>query len=539
MAEPLHMAQPPSAGAAISPAVSQALFAVVLAVPLFLRLGSAPLFDVDEGAFSEATREMLASGDWWHTTLNGEARFDKPPAVYWFQALSVSVFGLNEAALRLPSALCAWLQALLLMSFASQQWGATAGRLAGLMAVSALGPLVIGRSATADAMLNVLITAAALDAWRYLAGGSMTYWRRACLWVGLGWLVKGPIALLVPGAAVLLWVCSGQSWARLKSALMDLPSWLLVAVALPWYLYAYQRHGAAFVDGFFLRHNLQRFGSTLEGHAGGPFYYLLLLPVLALPWTPLLWPVLRGWRSAWSQPLHRYLLGWAVFVLVFFSLSGTKLPHYILYGFSPLVLLMAAAANRLSSRGRYWVCLSVGCSAALLALGSWLLHREAAQWITHPLYRALLAGAPAPREMLALGMALTAACALTARWSARMPSVMPAAGLAFAIFVGAWVHPWWGEAIQGPVRRAAAAVPPGAAAVQWGVHQPSWAVYLQREAPRRAPELGEFALTRTDHLQAAQQRVGINGHSGQSGQSGNKVVWAERGFVLLHREAPP
>jgi 4-amino-4-deoxy-L-arabinose transferase-like glycosyltransferase len=527
MAEPLHIGRPPAAGAAASPAVSQALFALALAVPLLLRLGSAPLFDVDEGAFSEATREMLASGDWWHTTLNGEPRFDKPPAVYWFQALSVSIFGLNETALRLPSALCAWAQALLLMSFASQQWGATAGRLAGLVAATALGPLVIGRSATADAMLNVLITSAALDAWRYLAEGSVAHWRRACLWVGLGWLVKGPVALLVPGAAVLVWAGSGPSWARLKLALMDLPSWSLMAVALPWYLYAYQRHGPAFVDGFFLRHNLQRFGSTLEGHAGGPFYYLLLLPVLALPWTPLLWPVLKGWRNAWDQPLQRYLLGWAVFVLVFFSLSGTKLPHYILYGFSPLVLLMAAAAHRVSSRARYWVCLSVGCSAALLALGSWLLHRDAAKWIANPLYSALVAGAPAPREMLAVGMALTAACALTARWSSRMPSVIPAAGLAFATFVGAWVHPWWGEALQGPVRRAAASVPPGAPVVQWAVHQPSLAVYLQREAPRREPKRGEFALTRADHAQVSQR------------QEDFRVVWAERGFVLLHREAPP
>src|SRR5690349_9512215 len=76
--------------------------ALLLGLPFLLRLGAAPLFDADEGAFSEATREMLASGDWGHTTLNGAPRFDKPILIYWLQALSVSALGLHEMALRLP-----------------------------------------------------------------------------------------------------------------------------------------------------------------------------------------------------------------------------------------------------------------------------------------------------------------------------------------------------------------------------------------------------------------------------------------------------
>ena len=66
-------------------------------------LGHAPLFDVDEGAFAEASREMLTSGDWGHTTLNGADRFDKPIFIYWFQASSMALFGVNEWAVRLPS----------------------------------------------------------------------------------------------------------------------------------------------------------------------------------------------------------------------------------------------------------------------------------------------------------------------------------------------------------------------------------------------------------------------------------------------------
>src|SRR4051794_14304269 len=90
-----------------------AAWALVLALPLLWHLGGTLLFDVDEGAFSEATREMLQSGDWGQTTLNGAPRFDKPLGVYWLQALSVTAFGLNEFALRLPSALSCWAMALL------------------------------------------------------------------------------------------------------------------------------------------------------------------------------------------------------------------------------------------------------------------------------------------------------------------------------------------------------------------------------------------------------------------------------------------
>ena len=95
----------------IRPQVALLVAAALLLVPW---LGLTPLFDVDEGAFGEATREMLASGDWLSTTLNGAPRFDKPILIYWLQAASAAVFGLGEFALRLPSALAAlaWIAAI-------------------------------------------------------------------------------------------------------------------------------------------------------------------------------------------------------------------------------------------------------------------------------------------------------------------------------------------------------------------------------------------------------------------------------------------
>src|SRR4051794_41411660 len=110
MTEPVQARRWPAA-LLPSRATRRIAWALALALPLLWQLGGVPLFDVDEGAFSEATREMLASGDWGHTTLNGAARFDKPIGVYWLQAASVHAFGLNEFALRLPSALSIWAMA--------------------------------------------------------------------------------------------------------------------------------------------------------------------------------------------------------------------------------------------------------------------------------------------------------------------------------------------------------------------------------------------------------------------------------------------
>jgi 4-amino-4-deoxy-L-arabinose transferase-like glycosyltransferase len=124
-------------------------WSIALGGLFLLRLGAAPLFDVDEGAFSEATREMVASVDFGFTTLNGALRFDKPILVYWLQASSVGALGVVEAAFRLPSALCAWLWCLALAGFAWTRAGGRVALAAGTVLATSVGVLVIGRAATA------------------------------------------------------------------------------------------------------------------------------------------------------------------------------------------------------------------------------------------------------------------------------------------------------------------------------------------------------------------------------------------------------
>ncbi|MDO5691330.1 MAG: glycosyltransferase family 39 protein [Pseudomonadota bacterium] len=504
-------------------------FWLLLALPLLLGLGSYPLFDVDEGAFSAATWAMLDSGDWGHTTLNGAPRFDKPILVYWLQAASVALLGLNEWALRLPSALCTWAAALAAGRFVAQRGGARAGQLTALVLVTAFGPWAMAHAATADALLNLLLMLTALDVWRHLESGQRAPLRRAAVWVGLGLLTKGPIAVLVPGAALGLWVLTRRDWPALRRVLGDPIAWLLVlAVAAPWYAYALHRHGMDFIAGFILKHNVGRFTGPMEGHGGSLLYYVLIVPLLWLPWTPLWASLLPRWRALWCDAQMRFWLCWAGFVLVFFSLSGTKLPHYSLYAGPGLLMLtgwaLARAEPGRAPRTALWIAL------ALLVAGlggvPWLLQSGALP-IDDTLYAALLHGAPAPVVVLAVAAALLAAIGALALWAGQPFSTrFAAAAWLVAVAHGLFATPWLGDALQGPIKRsaiAARAAAGDAPVVQWNVSWPSSGVYLNRVVPAREPQPGELAITRVDRLPSG---VPVT------------VLRQENGVALVRREAP-
>ena len=173
------------------------LLAAYCALLCLWNLGAAPLVDVDEGAFSEATREMIARGDYVTTWLNGELRFDKPILTYWLQAAAVHVLGPVEWAFRLPSALAAGLWCWLLFRFA-RRFAPDAALAATFMLASALGPLLIARAATADALLNAFVAGALFAFYRHLVDGRRRDLVAAYAGMGLGLLTMGPIALLVP-----------------------------------------------------------------------------------------------------------------------------------------------------------------------------------------------------------------------------------------------------------------------------------------------------------------------------------------------------
>ena len=499
--------------------------ALALLLLYLWQLGAAPLFDVDEGAFSEATRELLASGDWGHTTLNGADRFDKPILIYWLQAVSMAIFGVNEWATRLPSALCVLAATLAAGRFAAQRWGQQAGALAALVLGSGLGLLAIGRASTADGLLNALLIATGLCLWRFAESGERRPLHWAYFWCGLGLLAKGPVAVVVPGGAFALWsLFSDRGRTALRAAWNPLGWLIALAIALPWYLYALNRHGQAFIDGFFLKHNVERFSGTLEGHGGGFAYYLVVLPLLLLPWTPLLVAVLARARALWRDPLSRFLLLWTGFVLALFSTSGTKLPHYMLYGVAPLALLMARQLGETgrSLRAALWLVLTVqlALAAALPQLLPALAPQVKDAWV-----RGLFETAPAA-GLLPLWTAL-AGLVLAGALLLRRFDFGPRYGAAVLAVALLWVGaviPWLSDTLQGPFKAAGLwAQGRSETVVQWKMHQPSFAYYRGVPTVRRDPEPGELALV---------QRHRLGGFPYP-----HEVVFEQRGLLILRRIA--
>jgi 4-amino-4-deoxy-L-arabinose transferase-like glycosyltransferase len=266
---------------------------------------------------------------------------------------------------------------------------------------------------------------------------------------------------------------------------------------VPWYAYELHRDGQAFIDGFLIRHNLARYSSPLEKHGGSIGYYFVVLPLLLLPWAPLLASVVAGVRRHWADPMQRFLLVWGGFVLVFFSLSGTKLPHYVLYGASPFVLLMAMALVQAGTAMRAALTVCLLLLLALLCGSAATLHLWAPGVVKPPLYRALLLGQQAsPWLVWISGMAALAVLFLMTQLSRPGLTLLwrsgSAAVLLSLVSLGVAL-PWWGDLLQGPIKRAAeVARQRPEPAVQWGLHQPSFAVYREQEAPRRAPGTGNW-----------------------------------------------
>lgn len=480
------------------------LLAVTVFAAFLLNLGGAPLFDLDEGAFSQATREMFLRGDFISPYVNGEPRYDKPVLIHWFQAASVALFGTNEFAFRLPSALAASGWVLLLYGFLRRVHADPRIALYGaMMTATALQISVIGKAATADALLNLWLAASLFGIYLYWLEDRRRYVIATFVFMGLGFLTKGPIAVLVPVAVSLLFFALQGEWRRWLRAVFDpLGIGLFLLINAPWYWLQYQQEGQAFIDGFFFKHNVSRFSDPMEGHAGSLFYYLLIAPIALLPFSTVLFKALGRANRLRRDPLGLYALIWFGFVLAFFSFSGTKLPHYLNYGLSGAIILMALSLDAL--RSRFWALLPALLWFTLLLALPWLL-QAALPHIDDARALALLEGYQVHFGWgYGLFMAALVLGTLVLMFMRRpaLPHAVLVSGLASVLAVSLWLLPALGQIQQGPVKNAGLmARDLEGPFVMWKVNMPSISVYSEQIFQRRTPQAGDLVFTRRDKLQ--------------------------------------
>jgi 4-amino-4-deoxy-L-arabinose transferase-like glycosyltransferase len=476
-----------------------------------------PLFDLDEGAFLEATRELLNGGHWAATTLDGEPRYDKPIFSYWLQALSLTLFGWLtplvpiEMIGRLPSVIAGALWALVLGRFSAEISKKPAlGVFVAFALATTLGTLVISRAATADAILNLWFALLFTDIARYIQEPRDSVRLRVFLWFGLGILTKGPVAVLIPAGAFGLWVLLSNQWSVLWQALASWRAWaLLIALLTPWLIGVYDAQGFAFFENFILRHNVERFSGNLHGHGGHPLYYLFVMPLVLLPYSGLVMAILLRIRDYWACPVNRFALIWVGFVVVLVSFSGTQLPHYVLYSTAPLFILYARILPSLTSR--IWALPGLFIPALLLGLG--IFH----QWIPEPkhlrdqeqliLLMQLFAHWWMPLALATISLVLLALIALfVPGW--RLSQRLIALGGVQLACIALITLPVLSEARQRPLKEAALIAKAAQAdVVSQGVRMPSFSFYRNAITEEKSPVEGQWVLisvTRIHELQARQ-----------------------------------
>jgi 4-amino-4-deoxy-L-arabinose transferase-like glycosyltransferase len=480
----------------------RATLLLAIVVGFFYNLHAIPLFDLDEGAFSEATREMLLRGDFISPYLNGVPRFDKPVFIHWLQAASVTLFGFSEFALRLPSALAASLWVAAVYAFLRTLKAERIALFAAIAMATSLEIPIIAKAATADAVLNLFITSAMLTAYLFHHTRRRSWLYASFLLMGLGFLTKGPVAVVIPAATTFMFYLSKKELrAWLSSAFNPIGIAIFLAVALPWYIAQYLHQGEAFIDGFFLKHNIDRFQDAMEGHSGNVLYYFPVVLLGVLPYTSVLFTTLSRVKNLWRDNLGRYALLWFGFVFIFFSFSGTKLPHYIVYGYGGLFILMALSSERLP--GRRWLLLP-----PLLLFLALLSLPEVIGFALPTLRDAYV------RDMLAhyteyftwgYRCFFLAAAVISVFFmiDARLPklSKLFASGLLTVLGFSAFVMPVIGALQQAPIKEAALfAKQHDYSVVMWRLNTPSFDVYSKRLVEKRDPRPGDVVLTKSIYL---------------------------------------
>jgi 4-amino-4-deoxy-L-arabinose transferase-like glycosyltransferase len=350
-------------------------FKLTLLLSCFFLLGTRGLNEPDEGRYAEIAREMVETGDWLVPNIWYVPHLDKPPMTYWMVGVSIASFGLNEWAIRLPIALAGLssIWAIYLLGFSIG--GRRMGQWAALALSCSLLYFTIARMVMTDMILLQFICWAIYFGWRawraldppdvpeedsddpdfdtrQLARGGCAKrsfaWQMAA-WTMLagGFLTKGPLVFLIPAFAFVPLLIFARGEGRLAPLLCGLlPGFTIFAVlALPWYLTLFEHVEHAFdymVKGQVVGHALK---AAAKNRGGPVVYFIPILIVGFLPWTPLL-----GWmwrRSYWStldrkqREAFVLLTGWAGLTFVFFSLNSAKLPHYIVPMMPALALLVA------------------------------------------------------------------------------------------------------------------------------------------------------------------------------------------------------
>jgi 4-amino-4-deoxy-L-arabinose transferase-like glycosyltransferase len=366
--------------------------AMVLVLALFSGLASIGLVGPDEPRYAWIAREMAQSGDWVTPRLYGQPWFEKPALYYWAAAIGFRIFPSAEVAARLPSAIAALCAALSIAWLALKHYGEKTAWVVLLILATTIGSLAFARAATPDmlfaASLAMAMTCAAgilrqQGALRSLEPPSAVHRNGLAAailfgsWLGVATLAKGPGAVVLAGGSIGLWILSTRNWRTALRFAHPAAIAAFVVVAVPWYALCARRN-PEFLHTFLLLHNFERYLTPVFQHRQPFWFFGPIMLIALLPWAALLWPAaaegLRLWRAKGRYDSPGFFFAcWAIFPIIFFSFSQSKLPGYVLPVVPPLALLCGVALERrieASRSARPWILVAVAATVLALYLAA-------------------------------------------------------------------------------------------------------------------------------------------------------------------------
>ncbi len=361
------------------------LLLLVAALPvLFLFLGANSIWDANEAFYVETPRQMVLSGDYVNPTFNDAGRFNKPVLSYWVVAALYQVFGVSVAVERLGIALGALGIVLAAFLVGRALRSTSVGILAALAVLTAPRFVFWSRRIFIDIYITLFM---ALTLAFFVMAERYPQHRRRFLVLtyvamGLGVLTKGPVALVLPGAVLVMWLVTERRLGDLRGLMLGPGALIVIAIVAPWYVVLYQQHGWEHIVSFFVGENIGRFTEAMVPEGRGPLFYVPVLLTDLFPWAPLVVvPLVSVAATVWRRPtpeassadaIRRLMWWWVVVIVGAFSLSETKQDLYIFPVVPAVAALVAEALATGGQAGRRgaigWTLVAVAIVTFLLAL---------------------------------------------------------------------------------------------------------------------------------------------------------------------------
>lgn len=343
-----------------------------------LALDARTLVPTDEARYAEMSREMAITGDFVTPRLNGIKYFEKPPLQIWMTALAFKAFGFGEWQARLWTGLCGLFGIFLTAWCGTRLFGRNVGVAAGAVLASCLYWGLAGHINSLDmglaAMMTLALCGFLLAQHREATARERRNWMLAC-WAGMALAVlsKGLIGVVLPGAALILHSLAARDWAIWRRLHFGPGLALFFGIAAPWFILV-SLANPEFAHFFFIHEHFQRFISHTHNREGPWYYFIPLLLAGLIPWLTVFPQSLRHAlrQAATGSREASLLLVWAAFIFLFFSLSGSKLPSYILPVFPALALLLALYLEGKPGKGLrfaaagFFLCCFIGLVGALI-----------------------------------------------------------------------------------------------------------------------------------------------------------------------------